>query len=395
MERIAFYFAFGAAASILFSIAVANICLALSMACLLFSGLKLRIPPIHWPLAVFMLGTIISLALSDDPWAGRPQIRKFYVFLILVVMSSTFRELKQVKWLTMAIGGLATISSLRALSQFATQLRNCGDSYGCLVGERITGFMSHWMTFGGQMMIALMLLTALFFWGQAMERRKSLLVLMALIIAAAIFAGGTRSIWLATAIAGSYLLFRWKRITVLIAPAIVIVALLLAPGFLRQRFESAWKPHGEMDSNDHRKVSWLTGLRMIKAHPFFGVGPQHVNLQFKQYVPPDVTKLPEGWYGHLHNIYLQFAAERGIPVLLAVLWMLGKMLTDFWKTLRKIPPGPSDARFILEAAIAVIIAIMVGGIFEHNLGDSEVLTMFLATMSCGYVAVEATRDARA
>jgi len=30
-------------------------------------------------------------------------------------------------------------------------------------------------------------------------------------------------------------------------------------------------------------------------------------------VPADVRRpLPDGWYGHLHNIYLQFAAERGI-----------------------------------------------------------------------------------
>ena len=29
---------------------------------------------------------------------------------------------------------------------------------------------------------------------------------------------------------------------------------------------------------------------------------------------------------------------------------------------------------------------MIAGVFELNLGDSEVLTMFLATVACGYVA---------
>ena len=114
-----------------------------------------------------------------------------------------------------------------------------------------------------------------------------------------------------------------------------------------------------------------------------------MKLHFKEYLPPDVTRLPEGWYGHLHNIYLHYAAERGIPTLLALLWMLGVMLRDFWRALQKLPPGPSDARFVLQGSIAVIIAILVGGIFEHNLGDSEVLMLFLATMSCGYVAVDA------
>ena len=388
LERLAFYFAFASAASLLFSIAVANICLALSLAALLISGVRLRFPPIAIPLGLFALGTVISLALSQDPAAGRPQIRKFFVYLMLLVVSSTFRELRQVRWLVLAFASLGTLSALRALSQFGAQLQDCGGAYGCLVGERITGFMSHWMTFGGQMMMVLMLLTAYLFWASPRPKRPWLIAVCGALVAGAIFAGGTRSIWLATAVSGSYLLWFWRRWTVLIAPVVVVVALLAAPPFLRQRFTSAWKPQGELDSNAHRRVSWRTGFRMIREHPIFGLGPEHVKLHFKDYVPPDVTRLPDGWYGHLHNIYLHYAAERGIPTLLALLWMLGLILRDFSRALRKLPPGPSDARFVLRGGIAVVIAILIGGIFEHNLGDSEVLMMFLATVSCGYLAVE-------
>ena len=90
----------------------------------------------------------------------------------------------------------------------------------------------------------------------------------------------------------------------------------------------------------------------------------------------------------MHNIYLQYAAERGIPAMLLILWMLLMMLYDFWIALRRLPPGPGDRRFILSGAIAVVIALMVAGFFEHNLGDSEVLTMFLVVAACGYVATE-------
>jgi putative inorganic carbon (hco3(-)) transporter len=41
---------------------------------------------------------------------------------------------------------------------------------------------------------------------------------------------------------------------------------------------------------------------------------------------------------------------------------------------------------VLEGAIAVILAVMVSGFYELNLGDSEVLGMFLAVLGCGYVA---------
>jgi hypothetical protein len=31
---------------------------------------------------------------------------------------------------------------------------------------------------------------------------------------------------------------------------------------------------------------------------------------------------------------------------------------------------------------------LVAGFFEHNLGDSEVLTMFLVVTACGYLALD-------
>jgi putative inorganic carbon (HCO3(-)) transporter len=43
----------------------------------------------------------------------------------------------------------------------------------------------------------------------------------------------------------------------------------------------------------------------------------------------------------------------------------------------------------LHAGIAVILAILAEGFLEYNLGDSEVLTLFLAATAFGYVAREA------
>ena len=43
-------------------------------------------------------------------------------------------------------------------------------------------------------------------------------------------------------------------------------------------------------------------------------------------------------------------------------------------------------RFLLEFAIASTIGVMVSGVFELNLGDSEVLTMFLVILCFGELA---------
>jgi putative inorganic carbon (HCO3(-)) transporter len=82
---------------------------------------------------------------------------------------------------------------------------------------------------------------------------------------------------------------------------------------------------------------------------------------------------------------VHYAAERGVPTMLALMWMLGRALFDFVRALRRSPIG-AEERWVLHGALAVTIAILTSGFFELNLGDSEVLSMFLAVIGCGYVA---------
>jgi O-antigen ligase len=206
-------------------------------------------------------------------------------------------------------------------------------------------------------------------------------------LAAALVLGFTRSIWLATGAAGLYLVWCWRRRLLLLIPVVLVAGLWLAPSSIRSRAVSIFQPRQEIDSNQHRIVCWRTGWQMIKAHPFFGVGPEQVKAQFDRYVPSDIPRpLPTGWYGHLHNIYIHYAAERGVPTMLMLVWLLVKILFDFLVAIRRLPPGPSDARFLLHGAVAVVLAIMIAGVFELNLGDSEVLAMFLVAVGCGYAA---------
>ena len=86
---------------------------------------------------------------------------------------------------------------------------------------------------------------------------------------------------------------------------------------------------------------------------------------------------------------VHYAAERGIPTALMLMWFLGKILYDF---IRSVRHATGDARAVLHGAIAVIVAVLLVGFFELNLGDSEVLTMFLVTVACGYVAIDCARE---
>jgi O-antigen ligase len=131
-----------------------------------------------------------------------------------------------------------------------------------------------------------------------------------------------------------------------------------------------------------------TGLRMVEAHPWFGLGPEMPRKEFMEYLPADIPKpLPAGSYMHLHNIYLEYAAERGLPVLLVFLWLMGQILWDFMRGIRALPRGPDEGKFLLHGGIAVVIALLIEGFADVNLGDSEDLTIFLVVIALAYNAL--------
>jgi putative inorganic carbon (hco3(-)) transporter len=398
LDRGAFYLTCGALLSILFSIAVSQILLALALAALLFSSDRIRLPPIKLPLALFVAGTVASLLASGHMQEGMPQIRKFYVFLILLVTYSTFRKISEVRAVVLLWAGIATLSAARSFFQFWRIYQQSQEQhlsfYDFYVGSRITGFMSHWMTFGGEEMIVLLLLASYLFFST--ERRwKTAGWFCAVILACSMVLGFTRSIFLLGFPIGLlYLLWFWKKWLVAAVPAVVLIAFFFGPHVLRERINSVFEAHGEVDSNRHRAILRETGVVIIRAHPWLGLGPEQVKYQFDQWVPASARPLPVGYYGHLHNIYLQYAAERGLPTLLIFLWMVAKILWDFAVALRQKRLDP-EARFVLQGAIAAILALLGEGYAENNLGDSEVLTLFLAVVAFGYLAADGeTRNTR-
>ncbi len=373
-------------------IAPSQILLALAFAALLASGEKLRLPRMKIALGLFMLGTVISLAFSQNPAAGLPQIRKFYVFLELLVIFSLLRNVEMVRLLFLSWAGIGAVTAVRGFVQFAAKVQEAHrlgrDFYDFYVGERITGFTSHWNTYSAEEMFALIMLLAFLFFAPGARKRLWFWLLCAALIAVAIVLGETRGIWIALAVAVLYLAWFWKRWMVIVAPALMLLGILVSPHAVQERFTSIFKPK-DVDSNQFRVVTWRTGLRMVQAHPWLGLGPEGPKLHFDEYVPADIPRpLPAGWYGHLHNIYLHYAAERGIPTMLVLLWLLIQILVDFWRGLRVLPPGPGNRRFLLHAGIAAVLATMAEGFVELNLGDSEVLTMFLVVVACGYLALE-------
>jgi len=373
------YLAGAAAATTVVSIAYSEILLgAAFLALLLFARDQWRWPPVIWPLALWMGWTLVSLVASGHAREGLPQIRKFYVYLMLIVVYSALRTLKEASYVILGWAAGATLSSLRGFEQFVHKYLTTPPQlfYSSYAGARITGFADHWMILSALLMMVLMFIGAKLFFSQ--ERRWSgLLAAAGVIVGAALILAFTKSMWVGAAAGAIWLLWSKNKWLAVPLPVMAGVVLVLNPYHVLDR------------DREHRAALREVGWEMIKAHPLVGVGPEEVGPQFMDYLPADIPRpIPKEWYyQHLHNIYFHFAAERGLPALAALLWFFGQALFDFSRMLWRLPPD-SETRWILHGAIAVIIAILVSGWGEVNIGHSQVLEMFLAVIACGYIAMD-------
>jgi O-antigen ligase len=281
--------------------------------------------------------------------------------------------------------------------------------------------MGHWMNFGGQQMLVFTALLAFLLLGDSViptlsgakgrnlallrggprredqskiplprlrdrndivrdGKAKGFYWLLMAIVATSLILNFTRGVWLGCAVAAVYIAARWKARALWAIPVLLVVAYLAAPSMIRRRVSLAFHPR-EDPALAIRLEMWGAGLRMVREHPWVGVGPENVPLVYARYLPTGTAPMA-GYHDHLHDNFLQLAAERGLPCLLAWLWF---MLALGWNILR-IRGRLSSQRWVADAAFAAWLAFFAEGFFEFNFGTSPVLMVFLFVMSTPFVA---------
>lgn len=385
MERVTPLLTALAAVATLFSIAAAQILLSMALLSLLLSRHAIEFPArLRFPLLAFIGWTLLSLAFSTAPVAGLPQVRKLFVFFILLVVYNAYRQRQQLWQASQAMILAGTLAALYGLGQFvyrymALQRQGLPFYENYVVKNQITGFMGHWMTFSGELMLMFLLLLASVLFFPRQDRRSLWWWLCLAPIALALLASFTRGVWLGTFAGTTYLLVRFRPRLLWILPAAVLLLYLVAPPWLQERAHSILDTQTD-SSNRSRLLMLHTGLEMIAAHPWFGVGPQRVGAEFFRYKPASLP-VPPAWYGHLHNDYLQLAAERGIPFLLIWLWLIYQVAHEGITAGRS---ADAKTQVLGHAAVAATVGLLVAGLFEFNFGDSEVLMLYLFVISAPF-----------
>jgi hypothetical protein len=399
----------------------------------------IRFPPVKLPLLLFCLATFNSVLWAAQPALGGFALRKLVLFLILLLSVNLVASARHLGALFRGLFFVSALAGLVGTAQFVIQYYSVRQLHPDLVYyymtlTRMRGFMGHWMNFGGQQMLLFSALLAFLLLShsvipipQSRERNLALLrggprredqskiplprpgdqngrrrvqddserarnetvqhgkpeglywLLMA-IVATSLILNFTRGIWLGCAVATLYTVARWKPRTLWLMPVLVVMAYLAAPSLIRRRVSLALHPR-EDPALAIRLEMWGAGLRMVREHPWVGVGPGSIPLVYARYLPPGTTPMA-GYHEHLHDNFLQLAAERGLPCLIAWLWF---MLALGWNILQ-VRRRLSNGRWVADAAFAAWLAFFAEGIFEFNFGTSPVLMVFLFVMSTPFVA---------
>jgi putative inorganic carbon (hco3(-)) transporter len=377
LERLGGFALMGVGATMLFSIAAAQILLGIAV--LAWLGLHLAdqqpvaAPSFFWPLVAYAAATLLAAGFSLDPSVSVADCKQLFLLLLVPVVYDFARGAR-------ADGLLTIIISVGAASAFVGIVQ-----YGILnydnLGRRMQGTLSHWMTYSGTLMLVICASLARLLFGTR-DRLWAAFVLPALLVSLALTL--TRGAWLGAA-AGAAVLFLIKdiRLTALI-PIVAAVALLVAPEALSDRMTSI----GDMsDPTTRDRVAMLeAGVAMIGDHPWTGVGPDMVGRVYPDYRTAAAVQANNP---HLHNVPMQIAAERGLPALLLWLAFVTSATVGLWR-LRRDPA----VRPLAAAGLSAVAAMLVAGASEYNFGDSEFLMLFLVMITIPFAAARTGRDAR-
>lgn len=370
IERAGLLATLGTAGALQLSIALAQSLLAIAVLCWVVVTVIKReafhVPRFFWPLVGLAALTLVSAALSPDPRVSFADTKQLLLFLIVPL---TYRFVRGRSGATVL---LVVVSVGAASAAFGIV------QYGILhydhLGQRPRGTLGHYMTYSGLLMLVIGVALAQLLFGKR-DRTWAALVMPALAVAVALTF--TRSAWVGACAAAVVLLWLKDFRLMAVLPVIAAAFVAVAPASVSTRFASIFDLKDP--TNRDRVVMFHEGERMIRQHPFFGVGPNMVEVLYEVYREPDaVGKINP----HLHNVPMQIAAERGLPALGLWVAFVAIVIYDLGRGLRSGRlPGVSAA-----AGLAAMVSMLAAGLFEYNFGDSEFLMLMLLLITVPFAA---------
>jgi O-antigen ligase len=360
--------------------------------------------PMETAFAIFWGISLISALAGANPWHSRIRLSKDLYAVLLIILGALVRQTPGLDRKLLRIflwGGLATalfgilqhfvgidrVTSTDPLQNVSAAWAHAPQAFLgklALINGRSTGLRGHPLTFAETLLLplgytlSLLALCSRESWWKAAVAQGILLL--------ALVYSQSRGPWLAFAVMTLATLAIEPRAYVLrrIVAVMIPVLLVISAPTLKHRLHLIADPTN--GSNAERLQMWSAGARIVKEHPLLGVGAGSMPLVSAHYQTPEEHATYGDW-GHLHNTYINIAAERGLLGLFAFLGFVGYLgWTLFW-THRSLSETDPERRLVVLSAFIGLLGWGVSGLTESVYTDSSILMMFyfvqgLARASC-------------
>jgi len=335
-----------------------------------------KAPAFFLPLLALALWTLVSSAFSSHPAESFLRDRQLLYYLIVPMTLRVARGPRDMTALNVVIA-VGAASALVGIGQYL--------AWGVDENHRPHGILGHYMTYSGVLMLVLCAAIGRLVYRGA-EWIWPAVAVPALLVALVVTE--SRNAWVGALLAVVCLFTLRSRRLLVAVPAFLVIFVLFAPAAFRARSFSMFDT---ANATNRDRISMLkSGVAMVKDHPIVGVGPNMVPPEYLAHYKRSDAVDPADKQGssrsHLHNVPVQLAAERGLPALLAWLWFVAVAARDLWRQARS--HGRTNAGALAAIGLAVLVAAVAAGQFEHNFGDSEFLVVFLGLISLPFAAVE-------
>ncbi len=329
---------------------------------------RLAFPSFFWPLLIFAGLTLVASAFSVNPAMSFVNSRKLLLYLIIPIVMTAAATASARARTSRALLVSGLISAAYSIAYFVFRAQP---------GERIQGFMSHYMTQAG--LLLLFLCAAMSFILFLHDRTRWLWAAAFVLASFCLALTYTRSAWIGFVLALALILFLYKPAGLVLVPVVIGLFAVASPRFMKARALSIFS----LDSYGNKlRFEYVgAGLKIIRDFPLHGTGPDTVDLVFQD---PKYGLSSEARRNvHLHNNIIQIAAERGIPALLAWLAFVGWASVSLLGLLKNRDPAVFP---YAAAGTAALLAFFAAGLFEYNFGDSEVIVLLLYLITLPFAA---------
>ena len=342
--------------------------------------------PVDLPALAWIAALAIASVFALDPGGSWPRVMKGLLLVLVPVAAYHARDEKTARRAIAVLlisGGAAAIFALGRFVAAGPEFPN-----------RVRGAVGHPLTYGGQALLLATLATAIAIRCKGRWRVGALLALAVLLPALA--GTYTRSAWIGYVVAVA-IIVAFTRARWLTGVAGGLAALVMVmPGAYRERAFSIFDPQSPW--NRERVHMWEAGARMLRDHPWTGVGLQDLHPLYEIYKSPGAMEPA----GHLHSVYVQVAATMGLLGLLALAFLAVGLLRAASLAFRRArrsaatgawqwgPGAPFGAAISLGVS-AALVGFLVSGLMEWNLGDEELLDIVCVLVGIAFAAASWAR----